>query len=183
MAPDVVQDRNHRNRYFTPPYMTAEPEVTVKKLTKGDPEGDLRFIVLATDGCEPLPIPECHSRADHCLPSVWDQISFQDAVALMAAYLDKPDQSKLSRKYLLPELLQQSPESLARHRQTIDEDKGNWVVQDTNAATHLLRNAYSNEVHPLAEMLSFKAPWAREWRDDITCRYVVASNLKGGTDC
>lgn len=36
----------------SPPYVTAKPDVTYKKLTRGSKEGDIRFIVMATDGCE-----------------------------------------------------------------------------------------------------------------------------------
>jgi pyruvate dehydrogenase phosphatase len=35
---------------FTPPYVTARPEVTHRTLRQGDEK--LRFVVLATDGCE-----------------------------------------------------------------------------------------------------------------------------------
>jgi hypothetical protein len=34
----------------TPPYVTAKPDVTYRKLTRGSKEGDIRFIVMATDG-------------------------------------------------------------------------------------------------------------------------------------
>ena len=36
----------------TPPYVTAKPDVTYRKLTRGSKEGDIRFIVMATDGRE-----------------------------------------------------------------------------------------------------------------------------------
>lgn len=50
--------------YLTPPYLTAEPEVTHKKLNR-----NTRFLILATDG-------------------LWDTVSNEKAVKIIGEYLD-----------------------------------------------------------------------------------------------
>lgn len=54
IAPEQTPDKDD-GLARTPPYVTAKPEVTYRKLTRGDQSGDLRFIVMATDGCELVP--------------------------------------------------------------------------------------------------------------------------------
>ena len=52
------------NNYYTPPYLTAEPEVVHHKLTRRD-----RFLVLATDG-------------------LWEAMSNQEVVRLVAQHME-----------------------------------------------------------------------------------------------
>jgi pyruvate dehydrogenase phosphatase len=55
MAPSETPEKGDE-LVKTPPYVTAKPDVTYKKLTRGNTEGDLKFIVLATDGRKHLRI-------------------------------------------------------------------------------------------------------------------------------
>ncbi len=47
------------------------------------------------------------------------------------------------------------------------------ALQDDNAAVHLIRNALGGAHHDLVSgLLTFKQPFAREVRDDITVQVV-----------
>lgn len=159
IAPSVVPDRNMAGAP-SQPYVTAKPEVAYKKLTRGDKEGDLRFIVMATDG-------------------LWDAISSEESVALVASYLSKPPSKSFPRDQVTSKLLPQKPESAARYPPSNNLKTGDWVYQDTNAATHLIRNALSTGQVSAYELLSMKAPIARWRRDDITCTVVFFGDQPG----
>ncbi|KAL6112310.1 uncharacterized protein ACO6RY_09097 [Pungitius sinensis] len=130
--------------YLTPPYLSARPEVTVHRITPGD-----RFLVLATDG-------------------LWELMHRQTVVQLVGEHLTG--------------LQQQRPISLGAGttlgamQGLLLERKGRGlsVLEDQNAATHLLRHALGDDgygtVAPnrLAKMLSLPAELARRYRDDIT---------------
>lgn len=57
--------RPQRPNTFTPPYVTAKPEVTHRKISSINGE-TLRFIVMATDGCELTPLPGNKSTLTIC---------------------------------------------------------------------------------------------------------------------
>lgn len=55
----LVPADDNRNRpapsnSLTPPYVTAQPEVTYRPIGRGKDGEELKFVVLATDGCECL---------------------------------------------------------------------------------------------------------------------------------
>lgn len=144
------------------PYVTARPEITYKKLTRGDTSqtGDLRFIVLATDG-------------------LWDAISSEEAVALVASFLSNPPARTFPRNQITSKLLPQSAESAARYPRSENLKRGEWTYRDSNAATHLIRNALSTGEKSAYELLSMKAPMARWMRDDVTCSVVFFGEQPG----
>ncbi|TPX56338.1 hypothetical protein SpCBS45565_g08431 [Spizellomyces sp. 'palustris'] len=62
----ALRIRQHRANYHTPPYVTAEPEVTHYEI---DPTAD-KFLILATDG-------------------IWDRLSNEQSVELVAGYMQR----------------------------------------------------------------------------------------------
>ena len=44
-----VKNRKQRPNHLTPPYVTAQPEVTHRRLSSDNDR--IRFIIMATDGC------------------------------------------------------------------------------------------------------------------------------------
>uniref|UniRef100_UPI00109F34B3 pyruvate dehydrogenase [acetyl-transferring]-phosphatase 2, mitochondrial isoform X2 n=1 Tax=Podarcis muralis TaxID=64176 RepID=UPI00109F34B3 len=130
--------------YHTPPYLTAEPEVTYHKIRKQD-----KFLVIASDG-------------------LWDMLSNEEVVKLVATHLlgDSAQKTPLAFKkpanlgYMQNFLLQRK----GRHIRSYDH----------NVATHLIRNAIGNneygEIDPerLMAMLTLPDDVARLYRDDIT---------------
>ncbi|KAH9890462.1 phosphatase 2C-like domain-containing protein [Cubamyces lactineus] len=141
----------------TPPYLTAEPEVTSFAVRPGD------FLVLASDG-------------------LWECLTNEEAVGLVGLW--KEARSKRSRgagtnggaPLTLPEIPveRQEEDQTVRYRQWGTEKR--FVSVDENAATHLLRNALGGADTDLtAALLGMKAPRSRTYRDDITITVVFFS--------
>jgi pyruvate dehydrogenase phosphatase len=143
----------------TPPYVTAEPVITT---TKVQPEnGD--FVVMATDG-------------------LWEMLSNEEVVGLVGQWLEaqasgsKSDTSWLkswfsSQSQGLPVELASKEKSTGQKtpiRQLqwgIDGASDRFVVEDKNAATHLVRNALGGkDQDQLCALLTLPAPYARRYR-------------------
>jgi pyruvate dehydrogenase phosphatase len=153
----------------TPPYVTAEPIITT---TKVDPEkGD--FVVMATDG-------------------LWEMLTNEEVVGLVGEWLDtqgnrspnSQPQSWLkswwsSQKQLPVEQKvggdaegQRAP---IRQRQWGTKTNLNerFVVEDQNAATHLVRNALGGkDQDQLSALLTLPSPFSRRYRDDLTVEVI-----------
>ena len=131
---EVARDRfcgpQLRDGLLTPPYLTAEPEITTTEIQphKGD------FIIQASDG-------------------LWDELTNTQAVNLIGRWLQEYDPSKGSARSA-PVLSQAEVLALARtpdpetvgsggrqisYNDRVDED--DFIVKDENAASHLVRNA------------------------------------------
>jgi pyruvate dehydrogenase phosphatase len=132
-------------KYKTLPYQTARPEVTTTRLDKGRPA----FLILASDG-------------------LWDTMSSEQGVGLVGRWVDwvkagKPPQTELPafEKFDLKE------EGALNFKET------KTTVQDDNVAVHLIRNALGGAHHDMISgLLSFKPPFARKVRDDMTAQVV-----------
>ncbi|KAF2035530.1 protein serine/threonine phosphatase 2C [Setomelanomma holmii] len=154
----------------TPPYVTAEPIVTT---TKVEPEkGD--FVVMATDG-------------------LWEMLTNEEVVGLVGQWLDaqgspngKDSQSQTwlkswwsSEKQLPVE--QKGGESGEGQRAPIRQQQWGtktsmnerFVVEDKNAATHLVRNALGGkDQDQLSALLTLPSPFSRRYRDDLTVEVI-----------
>ncbi|XP_029991301.1 pyruvate dehydrogenase [acetyl-transferring]-phosphatase 1, mitochondrial-like [Sphaeramia orbicularis] len=130
--------------YLTPPYLSAQPEVTWHRITPAD-----KFLVLATDG-------------------LWEVMHRQMVIQLVAQQLTGLQQQRpiipgtgMTLGGLQHLLLERKGRALSE-------------LEDQNAATHLLRHALGDDgygaVAPnrLAKMLSLPTDLARRYRDDIT---------------
>ncbi|XP_003225395.1 pyruvate dehydrogenase [acetyl-transferring]-phosphatase 2, mitochondrial [Anolis carolinensis] len=132
----------------TPPYLTAEPEITYHKLRRQD-----KFLVIASDG-------------------LWDMLSNEEVVKLVGDHLVDGDVQKRQAAFKKPANLGYMQNLLlqrkARHVHSPDQ----------NVATHLIRHAIGNneygEIDPerLMAMLSLPDDLARMYRDDITITVV-----------
>ncbi|XP_061450218.1 pyruvate dehydrogenase [acetyl-transferring]-phosphatase 2, mitochondrial [Rhineura floridana] len=130
--------------YHTPPYLTAEPEVTYHKIRQQD-----KFLVIASDG-------------------LWDMLSNEEVVKLVAEHLLEGDIQKTPLAFKKPPNLGYMQNLLlqrkAKHIQSSDQ----------NVATHLIRHAVGNNEHgeidpeKLVAMLTLPDDLARMYRDDIT---------------
>ncbi|XP_076603428.1 pyruvate dehydrogenase [acetyl-transferring]-phosphatase 1, mitochondrial-like [Chaetodon auriga] len=130
--------------YLTPPYLSAQPEVTQHRIRPAD-----KFLVLATDG-------------------LWELMHRQTVVQLVGEQLTGLQQ----QRPITPGV----GVTLGSLQRLLLERRGRVlsVLEDHNAATHLLRHALGDDgygaVAPnrLAKMLSLPAELARRYRDDIT---------------
>ncbi|WWC57705.1 uncharacterized protein I303_100239 [Kwoniella dejecticola CBS 10117] len=141
---------------FTPPYVTARPEVTYRKL-KNDKGDKLKFVIMATDG-------------------LWDRLTSEESVLLMASYLSHPTHSdiqktELPRLYPLNPPIEERPYPVQELPQPTDSS---WAYEgDTNAATHLIRNSLAGaNKKNRAELLSLNGKVSRWMRDDVTCTVI-----------
>lgn len=134
--------------YHTPPYLTAKPEVKYHRLTPRD-----KFLIIASDG-------------------LWDFISPLQAVRLVGEHISGKvtlNPLRLPRKNMklseINEMLMQRKEGLKKK------------PLDSNAATHLLRNAlggtqYGIDHAKLSRLLTLPSEVVRIFRDDITITVV-----------
>ncbi|XP_070702396.1 pyruvate dehydrogenase [acetyl-transferring]-phosphatase 1, mitochondrial-like isoform X2 [Pempheris klunzingeri] len=130
--------------YLTPPYLSAHPEVVKHCIKPTD-----KFLVLATDG-------------------LWELMHRQTVVQMVGEQLTGLQQ----QRPITPGVGM----TLGGLQHLLMERKGRVlsVLEDQNAATHLLRHALGDDgygaVAPnrLAKMLSLPTERARSYRDDIT---------------
>ncbi|KZT05666.1 protein serine/threonine phosphatase 2C [Laetiporus sulphureus 93-53] len=143
----------------TPPYVTARPEVTHRKLSlpttdSPHPASALRFVVLATDG-------------------LWDELSSEEVVALVGGYLQ--GLKGTVPKARLSDLVKTStgaPTVNGKAART-KVSEGSWAFVDDNVGTHLIRNALGGgDDDKMRKLLSIPPPASRSYRDDITVTVV-----------
>ncbi|KAI4700086.1 hypothetical protein J4E81_004122 [Alternaria sp. BMP 2799] len=154
----------------TPPYVTAEPVITT---TKVEPEkGD--FVVMATDG-------------------LWEMLTNEEVVGLVGQWLDAQgnpaSQGSQTQSWLkswwstqkqLP-VEQKAAEKGEGQRAPIRQQQWGtktslnerFVVEDKNAATHLVRNALGGkDQDQLSALLTLPSPFSRRYRDDLTVEVI-----------
>ena len=166
-----IQDRIKKNFFGktpsmllkTPPYVTAEPVVTT---TKVEPEnGD--FVVMATDG-------------------LWEMLTNEEVVGLVGQWLESQPKSSASTgggswaknwfsgmDTALP-VEKHSKTGLGSGGQRAPVRQVQWsvhgsderfVVEDKNAATHLVRNALGGRDRDMVcALLTLPSPYARRYR-------------------
>jgi pyruvate dehydrogenase phosphatase len=158
----------------TPPYVTAEPVVTTTKVdpTKGD------FVVLATDG-------------------LWEMLSNEEVVGLVGQWLEKQASTSKSASaggWLQSWFSSQKASLPVDHRDSganggqrapirqqqwgVESGKDErFVVEDTNAATHLVRNALGGkDKDMISALLTLPSPYSRRYRDDLTVQVIFFGN-------
>ena len=116
--------RQHPQNFKTPPYVTAEPVVTTTTLSPADLKDS--FIVMGTDG-------------------LWEKLSNEEVVGLVGKWLDKRNGKEKPSGWFTA----RSSDTLDVLNDTKDVEgtkkpgkrSAQWVWQDGNAATHLIRNA------------------------------------------
>jgi pyruvate dehydrogenase phosphatase len=102
-------------------------------------------------------------------------LTSEEAVLLVAAHLEKYTGSipkaDLPKKFSLlpPAKAEDRPYPAQPLPGTAGRDKGNWMFEDTNASTLLIRNAIGDGDAELRSMvLSLNGAEARDLRDDMT---------------
>ncbi|KAK5110109.1 hypothetical protein LTR62_006243 [Meristemomyces frigidus] len=191
-----IQQKLYRN-YFartpnrnvkTPPYVTAEPIVTT---TKVDPtQGD--FVVMATDG-------------------LWEMLTNEEVVGLVGQWLEKQGSSlrpvpannraSVNAGSWLQSWFstQKTPDLPIDHASDQKSGSGQrapirqqqwgvptgqdarFVVEDKNAATHLVRNALGGkDSDMLSALLTLPAPLSRRYRDDLTVQVIFFGEGEAG---
>ncbi|KAJ4492123.1 protein serine/threonine phosphatase 2C [Lentinula edodes] len=156
MAGNGTPLRKPPRTFKTPPYVTARPVVTHRKLSFEDPSS-LRFLVLATDG-------------------LWDVLTPEEVVTLVGGHLAglKGTIPKSTLPSLVPTSVANAGVDGKAGKQLARSTKqGSWAFVDDNLSTHLIRNALGGgDEKELRQMMSIPAGTSRRYRDDITVTVV-----------
>ncbi|KAL4881444.1 protein phosphatase [Aspergillus karnatakaensis] len=159
----------------TPPYVTAEPIITTTKIEPD--QGD--FVVLATDG-------------------LWEMLSNEEVVGLVGQWIEEQQSgagagNKSWVRSLFSTQASQLPVETSKETSTdgqrrpirqqqydISGAASRFVVEDKNAATHLVRNAMGGkDKDMLCALLTLPSPYSRRYRDDVTVEVIFFGQ---GTD-
>ncbi|KAL2359277.1 hypothetical protein RJZ56_007881 [Blastomyces dermatitidis] len=154
----------------TPPYVTAEPIITT---TPVEPlNGD--FVVLATDG-------------------LWEMLTNEEVVGLVGQWIEHQRslaqgthggakgwlQGWFSSESNLPvENIDAGKASgqrlpIRQQQYNIPATSSRFVVEDKNAATHLVRNALGGKDQDMVcALLTLPSPYSRRYRDDLTVEVI-----------
>jgi pyruvate dehydrogenase phosphatase len=148
---DVVKEchekffyRAPRPGYKTPPYLIVEPVMTTTEIQGGE------FIIMASDG-------------------LWEQMSSEQAVRLVEMWMVARKNGTIGKGIA-------KPAASIGVKGLYDEQKikeRNFVVEDENVATHLVRNAFGGgDLGTLLGVTGIPAPLSRDARDDITIQVI-----------
>lgn len=143
----------------TPPYLTAEPEITTTVMQAGD------FVVLASDGLWDTMTPE---NVVECM-----QMWIQDG-KLSTKEASRDSKEDLPVKYECADSIpvfsgDNEPESRVGYPWEWTGRVEDFVVEDNNAATHLARNALGGKRREqFCTILGVLSPHDDDARDDIT---------------
>ncbi|KAJ5709983.1 hypothetical protein N7493_009575 [Penicillium malachiteum] len=154
----------------TPPYVTAEPVITTTKIdpSKGD------FVVMATDG-------------------LWEMLTNEEVVGLVGQWLEQQSGAGSSKSWLqswfsfggqkqLPvkgtgTTSEGQRRPFRQEQYAIPEGESRFVVEDKNAATHIVRNAMGGkDKEMICALLTLPSPYSRRYRDDITVEVIFFGN-------
>lgn len=134
----------------TPPYLTAEPVITSTKIDTSVTS----FVILATDG-------------------MWDMMSSQQAVDLVGKWIEVQSGARKSEQKM-PEQKPFVDFEQWRNGTSWKFVEDRTTIQDSNAATHLARNALGgNNKEMQNAWLAFQPPMSRNIRDDITIQVLL----------
>ncbi|PHH89922.1 hypothetical protein CDD83_4929 [Cordyceps sp. RAO-2017] len=142
-----------RPHYKTPPYMTARPEVTTRRVAADD------FVILASDG-------------------LWDVMSNQDAVACVHRWLEARRTGKPEAVTPAPSVFTAAADGYACWKATPES----FAIEDLdNAAVCLVKNALGGRRRTMfCGAMTAYAPLSRYVRDDITVQVIFFRNPPDG---
>ncbi|XP_042188300.1 pyruvate dehydrogenase phosphatase catalytic subunit 1 [Callorhinchus milii] len=152
-GPEMLNESEYNKfippNYHTPPYLTAQPEITYHKLRPQD-----KFLVLATDG-------------------LWDVLHRQEVIRIVGEHLTGVQLQQPISVGGYKVTLGQMHSLLMERRANASPS-----FEDQNSATYLLRYAVGHnefgaiDHKRLSKMLSLPEELARMYRDDITITVV-----------
>jgi pyruvate dehydrogenase phosphatase len=174
----------------TPPYVTAEPVVTSTGIdpSKGD------FVVLATDGLwEMLTNEEVvglvgqwieqqnnnTSKSNSAWLTSWLKPTAPPLPVEKGGNMDKTGRISSSRS-ATPDDQMEKP--IRQQQWSLNADNNaRFVVEDKNAATHLIRNALGGKDRDMVcALLTLPSPYSRRYRDDLTVEVIFFGDSEGG---
>ncbi|KPI43019.1 Protein phosphatase-like protein [Cyphellophora attinorum] len=164
--------RNVHPLLKTPPYVTAEPVVTTTGIEPGK------------GGRTGGPVVEQQNReAKKSSSTAWLTDWFKSAPTSLpvekGGNMDKTGRVSNANdpKSKMDKPIRQEQWALP------SEDNGRFVVEDKNAATHLVRNALGGKDRDMVcALLSLPSPYSRRYRDDLTVEVIFFGESEGTGD-
>lgn len=167
--------RREPKDFLTPPYVTAKPEITTTHM-----DDSTKFMVLGSDG-------------------LFELLSNEEIAGLVIKWMEKHPIKKNSKVLKeqspygkLPALEDISPDKESQRpafRYKTSSNKGKaskseYLMEDENVATHLIRNALSGGGNKdyVSTLVSIPPTKSRRYRDDLTVTVVFFGNETEGTD-
>jgi pyruvate dehydrogenase phosphatase len=176
--PASIQERIYKqffgrrlpNYLQSPPYVTAEPVITTTKI---NPENN-DFLVMASDG-------------------LYEMLSNEEIIGLVVKWMEREKmvkpQSSLwnvfrSNENTLPEVVDVTNDKSSKKPIRKTSKTGNFLLEDANVSTHLIRNALSNggSREQTSMLISIPNPVSRRYRDDLTVTVVFFGKEKEEND-
>jgi pyruvate dehydrogenase phosphatase len=148
----------------TPPYITARPEVT-RTVIQTD-----AFLVLGSDG-----LYEMLTNAEICELVVGWQARHSARAEQKSSWMPSFLQSQRNTSTTVVDLDKQRSASTAGQVRPSSDKQGKkqYVYEDSNVATHIIRNALGGaNQDSLWGLLSLPYPLSRSYRDDISVTVV-----------
>lgn len=186
--------RRYPQELKTPPYVTARPVITTTKIKPEN--GD--FLVMATDGLYEmlsneeivgLVVEWMEAKNPSLLPSgpskkpgtsIWNK--------LWGTKPAPPEGTAITAQNAgLTVTVKDTSLNREAQKQPIRRRPGapppNFIVEDENASTHLVRNALGGaDVEQVSMLVSIPAPLSRNYRDDMTVTVVFFGNSEQVND-
>ena len=156
--------RNIPNDLLTPPYVTAEPVITTTKIVPG-----IKFMVMASDG-------------------LFELLTNEEIVALVAKWQERympqnGSTANVSKQLSIVRDITSSSDADSqrtdfRYKEVKDSSGGGYLLEDSNVATHLIRNALSagGRKDYVTTLVSIPSPMSRNYRDDLTVTVAFFGN-------
>ena len=147
----------------SPPYVTAEPTISTTKIdpTKGD------FLVLATDGLwEMLDNEEVVGLVGQWIERQRTEKSGSSSTPWLSSWFGFGENKNLPVENINPGGASEGQRRPIRQQQyDISGAASRFVVEDNNAATHLVRNAMGGKDNDMVcALLTLPSPYSRRYR-------------------
>lgn len=142
-----------------PPYIEAEPDVKTISILPGD------FLILASDG-------------------LWSHLSSEDAVHAISLWTNATKLESLNVAGEGEEQAQGGGPAVLGKAEHISfwepwkVGRESFVVEDENAATHLVKNAFGGKQRQLfTGLMTLGAPTSKMMRDDVTVQVIFFGDI------
>ena len=156
-----VYFRSEPRDLLTPPYVTARPEITTTTITDST-----KFMVMGSDG-------------------LFELLTNEEITGLVVRWREHYLKNAASLKPTLPAVTDLSDDKEAqrpafRYKKSENTNSADFLLEDNNAATHLIRNALSagGQKSYVSTLASIPEPMSRKYRDDLTVTVVFFDDAK-----
>lgn len=158
--------RKEPRNFLTPSYVTAKPEITTTQVDKYT-----KFMVIGSDGLfELLSNEEIASLVIKWMETYPLKKGYNTLNPSPKGKLPPVDNISLDKNFQIPAL---------RYK-TGKKSQSEYILEDVNVSTHLIRNALSGGGNKeyVSTLVSIPSPMSRKYRDDLTVTVVFFGNEK-----